>query len=177
MDRKPGDPAFAEWLDELARERSIDIDFNGEGKAWIREIFKTVGPLSAVQVTDMLRAHRHATAAQSLELVRRDLGRTGCHSTVTLEYDPSASDPEFTGVYLGVIELVEIDPQESAREVADAMQTILADERHLVWPLCPTHGLGLHPRIVEARAQWHCVAEGHTAAAIGSLGAPRARRH
>ena len=55
-------------------------------------------------------------------------------------------------------------------DVADAVQAYVSwgagDE---VWPVCPLHGFGLHPEVVNSSAQWICRPHNHTVARIGHL--------
>jgi hypothetical protein len=65
--------------------------------------------------------------------------------------------------------------------VADLLQEVVMERHHEVWPVCPVHRLGLHPRLAEKIPVWHCsggavgrsadrpVASGHVVADIGAL--------
>ncbi|MYW01227.1 hypothetical protein [Streptomyces sp. SID3343] len=172
----PDDEAlFAAWLDQLTEGPCMDVDFYDTEPGdhdWLRAIHRAHGAISAARTREVLEGHRRAAAARSLVLVLKDLGRTGGPTDPGLE-DERVGVPH---VLLGSTALVNLDAVESLCETADAMQELLATQRHLVWPLCPSHGFGLHARIVDGRAQWICAAKEHTVAAIGSLGLGRPRR-
>ena len=68
----------------------------------------------------------------------------------------------------------ELDDRQGAvqllADVADAVQSHISwaagDE---VWPVCPLHGFGLHPEVVNSSAQWICRPHNHPVARIGHL--------
>ena len=66
-------------------------------------------------------------------------------------------------------------PDETLLMIADAGQESVMEYRWQVWPVCPTHRLGMHPRQdpdAGGRASWWCKgrdAGGHMEAAIGEL--------
>ncbi|MER0450075.1 hypothetical protein ABR738_36975 [Streptomyces sp. Edi4] len=51
-------------------------------------------------------------------------------------------------------------------EVADAIQTYLADRYGRLWPLCPEHDNGLHAVAQEGEALWWCRAKNHPGSRI-----------
>ncbi len=58
------------------------------------------------------------------------------------------------------------DSAEATVEVASYMQDQLDDE---AWPLCPSHGYGLHSEVLNGSPVWRCRFGDHTVAEIGSL--------
>lgn len=38
-----------------------------------------------------------------------------------------------------------------------------------VWPTCPAHTRGLHPKLIERTPTWQCTSGPHTVAHIGHL--------
>ena len=53
--------------------------------------------------------------------------------------------------------------------VADDLQDAVMGSLLIVWPVCPAHGLGGHPRTYDHEAVWWCNGgnSGHVVAAIG----------
>ena len=60
-------------------------------------------------------------------------------------------------------------PAELAVSVADHLHAELVDAAQLVLPLCPVHGCGLHPALVQERATWCCSVGEHSVGVLGSL--------
>lgn len=63
------------------------------------------------------------------------------------------------------------DRDQLTLSVSDYLQAELmeVEAAHRVWPTCPLHGAGLHPRPSEIGPAWWCVPGAHAVAAIGSL--------
>ena len=110
---------------------------------------------------------------EALGIVRRDLSThsnppiglsvTDIEGTVHIELggDVYGGDPLYERVLNGVDALLVA--------VADAVQTLVSynagDE---VWPVCPSHGYGLHPELTSS-AVWVCRPHDHTVSRIGEL--------
>ncbi|MGW3558906.1 hypothetical protein ACWDNT_16285 [Streptomyces sp. NPDC000963] len=69
-------------------------------------------------------------------------------------------------------------PASALASVADAAQETVTELLWQAWPLCPDHGLGMHPREdAEGRLSWWCAGErsrrgpAHIHAAVGALDA------
>ncbi|MER6673711.1 hypothetical protein [Streptomyces sp. NPDC000983] len=67
-------------------------------------------------------------------------------------------------------------PASALAGVADAAQETVVELLWQAWPLCPEHGLGMHPREdARERLSWWCAGEGarrgpaHLHAAVGAL--------
>ncbi|WP_283137458.1 hypothetical protein [Rhizohabitans arisaemae] len=61
-------------------------------------------------------------------------------------------------------------PVRALVEIADSVQGLVTEELWTVWPLCPEHVVGLHPRRFGGKAVWSCTAAGgHVVAPIGEL--------
>jgi hypothetical protein len=70
-----------------------------------------------------------------------------------------------------------LTPDETLLMIADHGQESVMEYLWRVWPVCPVHRLGLHPRPdpqAGGRASWWCQgrSEGHAEAAVGALTAP-----
>jgi hypothetical protein len=125
-------------------------------------------------------------------LVQADLARTLPEVTgLRLAVDPDSDWSVFVqvnfgeGRWAGVAlppDYYDEDIAEPVAVVADAIQELVV-ERVRVWPLCPEHGLGLHPcsQAIDSAdddswwtpgpADWRCQGDGgHVISAIGALG-------
>jgi hypothetical protein len=54
--------------------------------------------------------------------------------------------------------------------VADYIQEKVMDNYGPVWPICDTHGYGLHAEVHDDRAEWWCRPGDHRVAEVGGLG-------
>jgi hypothetical protein len=54
-------------------------------------------------------------------------------------------------------------------EVADYLQERVIDNAGPVWPVCPSHGFGLHPQVNVGRAMWWCRPLDHPVSVVGEL--------
>lgn len=63
------------------------------------------------------------------------------------------------------------EPIAAVCQIAKHVQDSLVQRDRNVWPVCPRHGRGAHPRLDEhGQAQWWCTATGgHTISHIGEL--------
>jgi hypothetical protein len=165
-----------EWgpADPLVRqlaERSAE----GTNRAQVREI--------ALQVL----AHRYrpgfdvepaplAVLEEALEAVKADMRSTGLAGPVRLVVPdwapPRSAFVEFRGYGYGSTSGITpedgSDPLSALIAVADCAQDSVIETLHEVWPLCPVHQLGAHPREHDAAAVWWCNgSRGHVIAPIG----------
>ncbi|MFJ8039665.1 hypothetical protein ACIRBX_04005 [Kitasatospora sp. NPDC096147] len=59
--------------------------------------------------------------------------------------------------------------------VAEAVQQTVMEELRLVWPACPAHRIGLHPRSADQAVVWWCGSGGgHEHSPVGALEADAA---
>ncbi|MGW0281617.1 hypothetical protein ACWDXT_00665 [Streptomyces sp. NPDC003236] len=126
---------------------------------------------------------------QALALLNRDLAATlprlePLRLLALASYD--ADEPEHVHVAManGEWHGNHLDPDSqdnlasALASVADAAQETVTELLWQAWPLCPEHGLGMHPREdAEERLFWWCAGEGlrrgpaHMQAAVGALDA------
>ncbi|GAB3660048.1 hypothetical protein GCM10027589_21520 [Actinocorallia lasiicapitis] len=113
--------------------------------------------------------------AEAFALVERDVRARGLTGSLELTYpewdDGARAFPVYDGEQHGngITASDTADPALLLAAVADQVQESIA-ESWTVWPLCTTHGTGLHARRSEARASWWCTVNGgHLEAPIGSL--------
>ncbi|YCK37208.1 hypothetical protein ACNF49_25085 [Actinomadura sp. ATCC 39365] len=79
---------------------------------------------------------------------------------------------EYKGRYssIGVRDDEEHEPVATLVLIADLAQAVIAEQDGKIWPTCPAHSLGLHPKQADRAALWTCKGEGgHALAAIGEL--------
>jgi hypothetical protein len=63
------------------------------------------------------------------------------------------------------------DPVTALAEVADEAQDAVMEAIWAAWPVCPAHGIGVHPEVHDGTAVWWCKgAGGHSVTAIGAWG-------
>jgi len=126
---------------------------------------------------------------QALALLNRDLAVTlpGQEPLQLLALPPyDADEPEYVHVALANGEWhgnplaphSQDSPAAALASVADAAQETVVERLWQAWPLCPEHGLGMHPREdAEERLSWWCAGgsrrgPAHVHAAVGALDAP-----
>ncbi|MER6006318.1 hypothetical protein ABT120_47775 [Nonomuraea angiospora] len=79
---------------------------------------------------------------------------------------------EYKGRYssLGLRENEAHEPVATLVLIADLAQAVIAEQEGKIWPTCPAHALGLHPKQAGGAALWTCKGGGgHAVAAIGKL--------
>ncbi|MGW7478652.1 hypothetical protein ACWGH8_08750 [Nonomuraea muscovyensis] len=117
-----------------------------------------------------------ATLEHALEVVKRDVRAGGITSTlrlVTHDWDSRGRAwVEFQGGYHGngIDPIAGCSAQGALGEVADAVQETFMGMILKVWPVCATHGRGLHAGYEHRMAVWRCTGDGtHTVAPVGEL--------
>ncbi len=119
-----------------------------------------------------------AALEDALEAVKTDMRATGLAGPVGLAFvDDSDSDlrnvfADFRGSFghAGGVSASDARDRVSARlAVADDVQDAIMGSLMTVWPVCPEHGLGGHPREHDSQAAWWCNggSSGHVIAPIG----------
>ncbi|MEU4540050.1 hypothetical protein AB0G15_34935 [Streptosporangium sp. NPDC023825] len=79
---------------------------------------------------------------------------------------------EYKGQYssLGLRDDEEHEPVVTLVLIADLAQEVIAEQDGKIWPTCPAHFFGLHPKQAGGAALWICKGGGgHAVAAIGEL--------
>jgi len=110
-------------------------------------------------------------AADVLAQVCRDLGQlpTMPDGIALVEEDGCFHLTRHGDVH-GTLDLSSEDREVLLVEIADGVQYLVTyNAGDPVWPVCPTHGFGLHPELDEARAAWVCRPHHHVVATIGHL--------
>jgi hypothetical protein len=156
--------AFTRWLARLRDD--IDVDFDpfhrdpavGE---WLFSLFCAHGEMTTEHLAPHVMARRTLLARSAVAALVRDVRAAG-HPPPDVVIDVMDPDTQFALGRISVegTHIQSVDTEGVLAEAADGVQTYLATPGWTVWPTCPAHGLGVHPRITAGAAQWLCTA-GH----------------
>ncbi|WP_153814502.1 hypothetical protein [Streptomyces sp. SUK 48] len=157
--------AFRTWLSDLHRE--LDYPDPEAPPPWIRAAFEANGEIPAKRfavlaferrLEDITRAFTQVSAA-----ARADTG-----IDVPGDFCPEEPSADFPVGMLsfGGSAIWSAEPPEVYVEVAEALQTYLADRHRRVWPLCPAHRTGTHPGLSSDHPVWWCAPGDHAAIPI-----------
>ncbi|MGK5683781.1 hypothetical protein [Actinoplanes sp. URMC 104] len=112
---------------------------------------------------------------EAMRLVNHDLAVTGLPHGCRLRVqddEPGRTGNAYaeawdghTGTAQGVFPASGADPVSALVAVAEDAQDAVMHALWSAWPVCPTHGLGVHARVHEGVAVWWCA--GHVVAPIG----------
>ena len=110
-------------------------------------------------------------AADVLAEVCRDLGQLSTvPDGIALAEEDGFCWVTRNGDVHGTLDLSTNDREALLVEIAEAVQYLVSyNAGDPVWPVCPTHGFGLHPELDHARATWVCRPHHHVVAQIGHL--------
>lgn len=161
-----------EWLNALAASPDLDFDpLNppDEVRAWLFEVYTDHGALPVGHLAPLVHARRLRLADAAAVALRSAYGPRGRQGGTIA---PVVGEPPNEAAPMGRVQCGEqtvsaLDPQGVAVEVADGFQCFVADALFRVWPVCPVHGNGVHPRLVAGVAVWVCPATGHTVGPVG----------
>jgi hypothetical protein len=162
---------YEAWRKQVAPQDGSDPGVRPDGAdTFMQEVFARFGPISVEELK--AEAHRVVLdlARTAVDLVRRDLHRTtDVRPLVEVRLDPELgliisynagyTTPAFTAMQY----------PEATVEIADYLQGEIVGDLWTVWPVCPSHGSGLDPKISDGKAVWSCRAEAHVVAVIGGL--------
>ncbi|MER7108160.1 hypothetical protein [Streptomyces sp. NPDC000229] len=143
---------------------------NKQSIDWIRRVYRENGELPSSRLALMALHRKLDLTCQAFEeladVARRDTGHG-----IPLHPDASEPSPDFPGGMVTVAEsgIQSFDRNGVYAEVADAIQTYLADRYRVLWPLCPLHGTGLHAVVHEGHAVWWCNTGDHEGRALRTL--------
>ncbi|MFC3744554.1 hypothetical protein [Paractinoplanes deccanensis] len=161
---------FEDWLAYLAGAPEADFDLldNMQLQNWLQTVYRENGAATLEWVHKLMFEQRKRLA----EDLVREL-KPHAESDVGPLEDLSVLVPELPGtdfpsgiVTVGDVAIRGLDPAEAGLEVADGVQTFIADTRYAVWPLCPVHRLGLHPHMRDSRPSWVCSQKSHVVSTI-----------
>jgi hypothetical protein len=167
--------AFQEWLSRLAADPELDFEpHDWAAGEWLREVYRDNGAMTTGWLHRLIFERRRWLAGEMLAALRPDaeaeLGSLP-ELRVSILEEPSPVFP--TGrVAVEDVAIRAVDPAGAAVEVADGVQTFVAQARQIIWPQCPVHGNGLHPSLHEGEPMWVCSRGPHPQRAI-STGLPR----
>ncbi|WP_329182114.1 hypothetical protein [Streptomyces sp. NBC_01477] len=162
--------AYQEWQQRLSD--SLELDFSphdpGEdAQTWLRAVHRENGDLPVDHLAPLVLARRAHIATAVTAAVRGAFVADGHHDLdVPVVLQPPSPTAAMGTVQVGNQEIQGIDTQDIAVQAGDGFQTHLADVRAEIWPVCPTHDNGAHPRVVSGAAVWQCPATGHVLSPI-----------
>ena len=153
------------------------------GMDFFREVFARSGPVSNDELRVMWHGREMQLARRAVPLIVVDIrSTTDLHPHIEVRSvdigadwgqtsQPGVTAITYNGGYTTV--LLAIRMPEIICDIADNLRDHVVDDLCTVWPLCPTDGLGLDPRVVGDDAVWYCRVQNHVAARIGELAARR----
>ncbi|MEU1804285.1 hypothetical protein [Streptomyces sp. NPDC019937] len=160
---------FITWLERIEKDLHISAQ-DLKSASWVREVFTTHGELPSARFAHLAFEHRANLTADAVASVttaaRLDTGRD-----VSLAPYLVPPDEHLPGGSIGVAEsdVHACDPVGILVEVADAVQTFVADTYGVVWPVCPDHRSGVHPTRHGSDAVWWCNTGRHMSEFVHSL--------
>ncbi|WP_043634671.1 hypothetical protein [Nonomuraea candida] len=118
----------------------------------------------------------HKVLDNAVLAVQHDMDATGVAGRLGFD-TPEWNDlgylrVEYKGQYssLGLRDDEDHEPVVTLVLIADLAQEVIAEQDGKIWPTCPAHSLGLHPKHTRGAALWTCKGGGgHAVAAIGEL--------
>jgi hypothetical protein len=151
--------SFEAWLSHLADDPELDFDPRDDAvRNWVGEVFRDNGAATTPWLHRLIFERRKQLAGEVLADIRRQAEREvgnlpGLEVHVLVKPD--------SGFPSGLITIEDVairgvDRAVAAAEVADGVQTFVAQSRHVVWPECPVHGNGLHPGLDRGEPWWIC---------------------
>ncbi|MXG30354.1 hypothetical protein [Streptomyces sp. YIM 132580] len=155
--------AFRDWLHELYDV--LDFPDPEAPPAWVRELFESSGRVPPDRFAE-IALKRHST------YIAEAFTRVAATVHTQTGIDLSAGNPYLTFEHpsdelpIGLVSFAgspiwSADPPKMYVALAEAIQSYLADRYRKVWPLCPLHHLGTHPRVAAGQAVWWCYAGAH----------------
>jgi len=162
---------FAQWLERMGSE--LDVRSADGSADWIRRVYREHGELPAERFGWLAFDHRCRAVTEALRRVAADARESTHHD---LEILPEFTNPS-PGFPAGAVAvegaaIQSFDGPQVWAEVADAVQSYLADRHRTVWPLCPSHRVGLHALAHDGGAAWWCKVGDHPGGRIPAGGPP-----
>lgn len=157
---------FAQWLERVQGELGWQIA-ETRPAGWIRTAYREHGELPAARFALIAFERKLRCVLDALPPVAAAAERdTGLRVDIRADSTPPSPDFPMGMVTVAESAVQSFDPLGARAEVADAVQTNLADRYGRLWPLCPEHDSGLHAITHEGEAVWWCRAQDHPAARI-----------
>jgi hypothetical protein len=162
---------FETWFDLFLRESTPDRRIKLE--PWFRSLYERHGAVTQDFVLTAWNLDVLAAVESAVALVVRDVHRTTTwRPNVTLsDLDGGALAVTVEGHTRGATTADPMDEQEIIQEIADDIQEDLCESHLEVWPICPSHRVGLHAKALHETTVWWCQLGVHRVATIGDLGA------
>ncbi|MFE7191372.1 hypothetical protein [Kitasatospora sp. NPDC057541] len=146
---------FAKWLERMDSAPAV-LPADGSTD-WIRRVYREHGELPAERFGWLAFDHKCRTVTQALRQVVADV-RESTHHDLDILPEFTNPSPGFPAgdVAVAGMAIQSFDGPRVWAEVADAVQSYLADRYRTVWPLCPRHRVGLHAVTHDGGAIWWC---------------------
>ncbi|MCY0933913.1 hypothetical protein [Streptomyces sp. H34-S4] len=158
--------SFEQWLERVQDELGWEIAQSGPVD-WIRDVYHEHGELPSDQFARIAFERKARSVLDALPpltaVAEQD---TNLHIDVRPEFIHPSTDSPGGIVTVAESAIQSFDPAGVRAEVADAVQTYLADRYGRLWPLCPEHDRGLHAVAHEGEALWWCTAKDHRSSRI-----------
>ncbi|MFF8268697.1 hypothetical protein ACF059_15030 [Streptomyces sp. NPDC016562] len=152
---------LAQWLERVECGLGLQVT-EGPPPAWVRDVFRDHGELPSERFAHIAFERKLRSVQDAFPAVAASAER---ETGLRVDIQPDATQPsaDFPAGIVMVAELAiqSFDPPGIRAEVADAVQTYLADRYGRLWPLCPEHDRGLHAVTYEGEALWWCRAHDH----------------
>jgi hypothetical protein len=157
---------FAQWLERVQTELGWQI-VQARPAAWIRTAYREHGELPAARFALIAFERKLRCVEDAFPPVAATAEReTGLCVDIRPDFTPPSPDFPVGTVTVAESSVQSFDLPGVHAEVADAIQTYLADRYSHLWPLCPEHAGGLHAVTHEGQAVWWCRTQNRPAARI-----------
>ncbi|QLJ00726.1 hypothetical protein HZZ00_06805 [Streptomyces sp. NEAU-sy36] len=157
--------AYRDWLRRLHEE--LNYPDPDDPPPWTREVFEANGELPAERFAWLAFDRRLRDIGEAFTRVSATArAHTGIDVPAHLHVEEPCEQFPVGGVSFDGSAIWSAEPPEVHVDVAEAVQTYLADRHRTVWPLCATHRTGTHPRVSDGRPVWWCHPGGHAPAPI-----------
>ncbi|MEV7676080.1 hypothetical protein ACFYNX_31465 [Streptomyces sp. NPDC007872] len=157
------DTAFRDWLHELYDV--LDFPDPEAPPAWVRKLFESSGRVPPDRFAGIAFERRRTDITEAFtRVVATVRTRTGIDlsaDTPALALERPSEELPIGLVSFAGSPIWSADPPKVYVDIAEAVQSYLADRHRKVWPLCPRHHVGTHPRVAAGRAVWWCNAGAH----------------
>ncbi|MET8290078.1 hypothetical protein ABZV80_33395 [Streptomyces sp. NPDC005132] len=159
------DRAFLAWARRICEELWLGlgaIEPSNDFLGFLWAAFSKSGEIPSAHLAPLVQKRRITLASHYMRLFLAQAEQdTGRHFEEAFLSSPS-DEQEPTGLFqVGNSTIYGIHEVGIARETAEAVQDYLMARYWLVWPVCPTHDLGLHAADTGEKPVWECSEGGH----------------
>ncbi|MET9468000.1 hypothetical protein ABZY44_24970 [Streptomyces sp. NPDC006544] len=152
---------LAQWLERVECELGLQVA-EGPPADWIRDVYRDHGELPADRFAQIAFERKLRFVLEAFPEVAAASARdTGLRVDIRPDVTHPSTDFPAGIVIVAELAIQSFDPAGVRAEVADAVQTYLADRYGRLWPLCQEHDRGMHAVTYESEALWWCRAQDH----------------